>query len=199
MTEKNGFAQILDAIAGGLSKMKDGAAEKKPAGNQSADLVNVLPKPVTQEIGDGFIRWRWRPDLAKVEAILATSAKNPYGLGNGNYAVNVQFPMHPECAYSMLEDVAKNVGQTILSAYNWQHIWKIHAGDFLLASMNLPQEVEFTKEPTEEKEILLVEDQPQVKVETEPGTEVATLPPPTYHGPNCDMTAEEYLLRNANG
>lgn len=119
MTEKNGFAKFLDSLV-----------EKKK--EEADDVLNMLPKPDTQEIGNGYILWRWNAEAAIIESILATRNSNELGLEKDSYIVNISLPHSEECAYTLFNDTAKEIGSALLSAWNWQHIWKLHAGDFLL-------------------------------------------------------------------
>lgn len=193
MAEKNALAQILDTIVGGIGKMKENI-EANPdnrlgLGKKEDDLYN-LPKPATQEFGQGFILWKWIGEFTRIEGVLATNDNNPYGIAKGKYVVNLQLPKTDQCAYSMHDAVAKVVAQTVLSAWNWQHIWKLHAGDFLLASMGAGEAVNDAGGEVAggEGEV----------VKAEPSKEVATinpLPKPEYLGdallfygdlgPNC--------------
>lgn len=128
MTEKNGFAQFLD-----------GLMEKRNKSND--DVLNILPKPDSQVISEGLIVWQWRLDSCVVESVLATRNTNPLNLEKDKYVVNIQMPKTEECLYSLFGDTAKEIGQALLSAWNWQKIWKLHAGDFLLEVLS--------QEPTE--------------------------------------------------
>lgn len=203
MAEKNGFAQILDAIAGGLTKMRDGAVAD-PAKVVDGDSNAILPKPTTQEIGAGIIVWKWENDFAHVEGVLATNSNNQCSLEKGAYIVNVQFPQTEHCAYSMHNNTAEIVGKTLLSAWNWQHIWKLHAGDFLLEALGASPAVAAVNDDDMTSEVVAVEGQPTpvAPVNPEPQVEVETplLPVPQYYGPSCDSANDdEYSLRHAKG
>lgn len=134
MTEKNGFAQVLDKIAEGVSRNA----------KKDDDVLNMLPKPNNQEIGDGIIVWRWHLTSGTViEAILATRHSNQVNLEKDTYVVNVQFPKSNNCSYSFFDDTAKEIGQALLSAWNWQNVWKLHVGDFLLETLSKEPPQEF--------------------------------------------------------
>jgi hypothetical protein len=131
MSEKNVIAQLLDALV-----------ERKKSDD---DVLNMLPKPSSQEIGDGFIVWRWVIDgVAVIESVLVTRNSNPTGLEKDKYVVNIQLPESDNGCYAFLEETPRELGQALLSAWNWQHVWKIHAGDFLLELLS--------QEPVQEPE-----------------------------------------------
>lgn len=52
--------------------------------------------------------------------------------------------------YTLYEDVSKELGQALVSAWNWQHVWKPHAGDYLLSELSQDQE-EITAEVVEDR------------------------------------------------
>jgi hypothetical protein len=135
MTEKNNIANALDKAFEALGKR---------AKNSDNDMLNMLPKPDSQSISDGVIVWRWNLDTCIVESVLATRNSNPLKLEKDTYVVNIQMPKTEECYYSLFDDTAKEIGQALMSAWNWQHIWKLHAGDFLLEILS--------QEPIEEPE-----------------------------------------------
>lgn len=127
MAEKNAFAQLLDKMA---ESKKNRSAEK-------TEDFNILPKPNSQELKDGYILWTWKlNDGFVVESILATRHNNEAGLEKGKYVVNVKMPQTESCTYSFFDNMAKDFGKAILSAWNWKEIWKLHAGDFLLAELS---------------------------------------------------------------
>lgn len=128
MAEKNALAQFLDNLVEGkrVQRGSDG----------NADVVNMLPKPDSQEIGNGFIMWRWAPEGAVIESFLVTRHVNDLGLDKDSYVVNLRLPESEEFSWAMFDDVAKGIGSSLLSAWNWKNIWKLHAGDFLLEVMS---------------------------------------------------------------
>jgi hypothetical protein len=127
MTEKNALANALDKALDSLSKR---------AKSDDGDVLNMLSKPSIQSIGDGFILWRWNLDSCVVESVLATRQSNDLGLNKDSYVVNLHLPESDEYSYTMFDDTAKEIGSTLLSAWNWQNIWKMHVGDFLLESLS---------------------------------------------------------------
>lgn len=126
--EKSGIAQFIDKLAEGISKSKQASTD---------DVANVLPKPETQEIGDGVIVWRWETlgGSVIIESTLATREPNQAHLAQDEYVVALKLPTSDNDTYAFYDDSAKDVGQAILSAYNWKEIWKLHAGDFLLEQL----------------------------------------------------------------
>lgn len=136
MTEKNGIAQFMDKLMEGLGKMRD----------SDKDSAHNLPKPDTQEIGDGIIVWRWVASEIIVESILTTRENNQANMEKDIYTVGVKMPESENYTYMLEGDTAKEIGQAILSAWNWQHIWKVNAGEYLLRDMQqqeLPAPEEF--------------------------------------------------------
>lgn len=129
MAEKAGIAQFLDKLMEGMSKAK---------ADSGGDIVNVLPKPDTQDIGDGVIVWRWNllNGSVVIESVLATRQPNQQNLAKDEYVVSLKLPESENGTYSFYDDTSKDIGQAILSAYNWKSIWKINAGDFLLEELS---------------------------------------------------------------
>lgn len=131
MTEKSGIAQFLDKLAEGLAKSKD-----QKQSSDGSDIFNVLPKPKKQEINDGLISWEWETKLATISAYYATSNTNSMKMTKNSYVVSVN--LASDFAWIINGEEAKELGQAILSASRWEHIWKIHAGEFLVE--DLPEE-----------------------------------------------------------
>lgn len=146
MAEKNNFAKFLDSLV-----------ERKKDDND--DVLNMLPKPNTQEFGNGFIVWKWLLNNAVVESVLVTRDSNETGLEKDTYVVNLIMPQSEEYSYTLYEDMAKELGSAILSAWNWKNVWKLHAGDFLLEEMQ--------KEPVIQPEPFYADDNVEV-VDAEP-------------------------------
>lgn len=184
MTEKNGIANFLDGLVGGLNKMKEANATKEASsggGETEADLVNILPKPAKQVIGEnGVITWGWNGRFANVEGIL--------NIAKDEYVVTVELPKINGTKYHLSDETARELGQTLLSAYNWKNIWKLHVGDYIVSDFKegTPSEIEPVKEP---KEYPVRE--------------------PEYFGPNCGEevlkdtevveSIDEYDLKNVQG
>lgn len=137
MADKNGLAQVLDKIVEGMGKAKKNVS--------TDDAANILPKPISQEIGDGVIVWRWMvPGEIVVEAVLATRTDNQSGLEKNEYVVGIQMPDSENDTYALFGDAAKHLGQAVLSAWNWQNIWRLHAGDYLLELLSKEPAQEFS-------------------------------------------------------
>ena len=144
MVEKAGIAQFLDKLFDGLSKNRE----------ESSDLANILPKPQTQEIGDGVIVWRWTlcDGNVVIESVLATREPNQSSMSKDEYGIGLKMPDSENGTYALSSGVAKEIGQAILSAHNWKEIWKLHAGDFLLEELSLPAKKEEQCEVREPEE-----------------------------------------------
>lgn len=84
MTEKNGIANFLDGLVGGLNKMKEANATKEAnsgGGETEADLVNILPKPAKQVIGEnGVITWGGTVDSRMLKASSTLQKTNTLSL-----------------------------------------------------------------------------------------------------------------------
>lgn len=131
MTEKGGLAQFLDKVVEGMGKMKENNSQN------NSDLANVLPKPTTQTIGeDGTIYWSWiTPTDILVQSLLATKENNEEKIAKNEYIVRI-FMQCKQDVLTFKDEEAKLIGQAVLSAYNWQNIWKIHAGEFLFEELS---------------------------------------------------------------
>lgn len=136
MAEKSSIANALDKAFANMGKKSDG------------DVLNMLPKPDSQSIGNGIIVWQWIvEDKVFIQSVLATRNTNELGLEKDGYLVTVKMPESDDFSYSMFDETAKDIGQALLSAWNWQNVWKLHAADFLLESLSQEPVVEPTVEP----------------------------------------------------
>lgn len=140
--EKHPIAQLLDKVVEGMAKKK----ENVPSTND----LNILPKPGVQDIGDGVIVWRWFVGGVVIETALATRDNNQMNIEVGKYMISVKMPESDNGMYTLYEDVSKELGQALVSAWNWQHVWKLHAGDYLLSELSQDQE-EITAEVVEDR------------------------------------------------
>lgn len=52
-------------------------------------------------------------------------------MAKDTYLVSVQMPESDNFSYTLEGDTSKDIGQAILSAWNWKNVWKLHAGDLL--------------------------------------------------------------------
>lgn len=156
MADKNGFAQVLDKIVEGIANSKN----KEQSSSQD---LNMLPKPGVQQIGDGVIVWRWFCGGVVIEAVLATRHGNQMNLEEGKYLISVKMPESSNGMYTLYEEVAKELGQALMSAWNWQHVWKLHAGDFLLEEMSKQPAEEFIDEDIETIAEVVSEDEQELE------------------------------------
>ena len=122
MAEKNAFANMLDKLAQG-----------KP---DKGEDFNILPKPVKQDIGYGLIVWQWFVGDIIIESALATNEVNRLAMPEGEYSITMTMPESNNHIYALDNDLAKDLGKAILSAWNWKEIWKVHAGDLLLQKLS---------------------------------------------------------------
>lgn len=129
---------------GFLSQLAQGMQEKgeQLENQEPQDDLNVLPFPVTQEISEKFIQWRWEPcNFVRVYAILYTqnqtreTSKGPNQIAKGYFEVQFSTELESEVTngniLSYSAEEAKAIGQAMVSASNWINVWKDHAGMFL--------------------------------------------------------------------
>lgn len=116
----------MQAIVEGLQK----AAAKQTPEDEAEDL-NILPKPNKQEIKKdlGLIEWYWYCGLYTVHSCLQTPT--------GEYKIELTGASGETPQQIFEPEEAKMVGQALLSAWNWQEIWQMHAGSFIAADMGL--------------------------------------------------------------
>jgi hypothetical protein len=124
-----------------LAERTQQAAEEMQNEEPEEDL-NVLPFPVSQEIAEKWIQWRWEPcNFVRVYGILYTcnqQRSSPEGKGNdsipqGYYEVqfSTDVKTKDDVILSYSDEEAKAIGQAMVSAANWINIWKDHAGMFI--------------------------------------------------------------------
>lgn len=144
MAEKNEIANALDKAFSKLGKKSEG------------DVLNMLPKPDSQSIGDGVIVWQWIvEDKVFIQSVLATRNHNQLGMEKDQYLVTVKMPESEDFSYAMFDETAKDIGQALLSAWNWQNVWKLHAADFLLETLSQePCDMDPAVEPEVEPEVV---------------------------------------------
>lgn len=125
-----GLAKVLtDAAARAQAK----AAEINEAEDMEPDVddLNILPMPDRQEIVPGkWMQWTWfvGPEV-KVFGILYL--KDWEDKQKHQYEVQLSFPGPPMSVFNLPDDMPKYIGQAMISAGNYQKIWKAHAGEFL--------------------------------------------------------------------
>lgn len=126
-----GFKEILDKLSEAAKKKAETTAEveqQQQNENQREDL-NVLPLPDDQAIHDDCIIWTWEcngNDNFSVQAVLFTA-----GNKKGQYQVEMFHTCIRSNVVGFLFDEAKEVGQALISAWQYQNVWKDHAGDFM--------------------------------------------------------------------
>jgi hypothetical protein len=96
---------------------------------QPEDL-NILPMPTSQKIGSDHIEWSWDHEDYDVIAFLWTKNDPETGYRRGDFVVRLK-TWKEEPFYDLAPQVAKEIGQNLVSAANWINIWKLHAGTFL--------------------------------------------------------------------
>lgn len=128
--EKAPFAKLLDAMVA-----KKAAENTKTGKEEDLEDLNILPLPDEQVIGDGYLEWRWMLDEHVVSAKLSVRVPNKMGLDSGNYKVELM-KVYEDVSDDIGGTYAKALGQALISAWNWQRVWKDHAGELLLKAMS---------------------------------------------------------------
>ena len=128
--KKKGFGEALSEFA---QRAKDAQQQQ---GQPQGDDLNVLPLPATQDvIQDCMIVWKWPINNSfEVVAVLYTK-DTPEGNKAGDY--EVELGAFSTINFSASEE-AKFVGQALISAWNYQNIWKLHAGEFMERQLMQP-------------------------------------------------------------
>lgn len=110
MTEKNAFANLLDAIV---------QQKREKEQDSVANMDNVsgtLPLPATQDIHPDYLEWKWEDGAVPVIAVYSKPEEDYYIIVNG---------------VTIDSDQAKALGEILLSASRWRDIWQINAGLYL--------------------------------------------------------------------
>jgi hypothetical protein len=102
---------------------------------KETQVAGQLPRPVSQSITDEYFCWQWLPlgeGRLDVKAYFFRNTKR-WAVEEASISKLLIFP-DPEDA--------KLVGEALLSAYNWQFIWKEHFVDFILEQDDLENEAD---------------------------------------------------------
>jgi hypothetical protein len=141
---RNNPPQPGQALTSFLTKFADAARERKAqldeqdANTTPADDLNILPLPTEQRVEKDRIVWTWLPwgEEISIQGVLYTrdiplSYSKSEMQKKGDYVVHMYFAGDSLDPVHFFGDCAKLVGQALISAWNYQHIWKQHAGDFI--------------------------------------------------------------------
>ena len=134
--KKQGLGDILSQMG-----QRARQAQQQQPPQQQADDLNVLPLPATQEIIQNcMIVWKWPIDNDfSIVATLYTKDVRNEGYA-GDYIVQLLTPGKDDLfeINFTVPEIAKFVGQALISAWNYKNIWKLHAGEFLERELMQP-------------------------------------------------------------
>lgn len=105
------------------------------AGNNSDSpatepVSGQLPRPTRLAVTDQAFFWEWQLD-GGID-IVATYLK-----ATEEWNVTVDFHGLENQTFSL--EAAKNLGEALLSAYEWQQVWKLFFADYFMQSQQTPQ------------------------------------------------------------
>lgn len=134
--KKQGLGDILSQMG-----QRARQAQQQQPSQQEAEDLNVLPLPATQDvIQKSMIVWKWpiNNDFSVVATLYTKDT--PEGKEVGSYEVELLTPGKDEPFEINFDvpEVAKFVGQALISAWNYKNIWKLHAGEFLERELMQP-------------------------------------------------------------
>jgi hypothetical protein len=120
--------KFADALAKSVSKIN---VDKKYGQDLKEDDLNMLPLPTCQEIApEQHIRWTWhvpcRGGGARVAVTLFVSTNLDLEIKSGDFMIEVFLPV---LVLTPVE--AKAFGHAVISASQWQNVWKQHIGTFI--------------------------------------------------------------------
>ena len=129
-----GLKTIVEGLREAGERIKEQQAEAELQEQAETDL-NILPLPEEQVVLDDRIVWTWRPwgEEVSVHGILFTKRveTNTELQEKGSYRVDLALAGKNKNTFSLFSDSARFIGQALISAHNYQHIWKAYAGDFM--------------------------------------------------------------------
>lgn len=127
----------------GLIKMLQTAAENAKANQEQeqqqpevkTEDLNQLPMPIKQVMEIDQIIWTW--DLPKGFEVSAFLYRT--GDKAGTYEIDCCFPFDDDSdqneVYTATPEQAKLFGHALISASNWQNVWKQYVGEFIARDM----------------------------------------------------------------
>ena len=125
--------QVLGNIFSEMAKRaKEAQAQKQPEENMEEDL-NILPLPESQRIIEkSMIVWTWpiNDDFEVISIFYLVEQDEKFP---GDYEVKFTGPGEFDFDTITFDsvDIAKKIGQALISASNYKNVWKLHAGTFL--------------------------------------------------------------------
>lgn len=135
-----------------MEALKSAAAQGNGSGSDEAEDLNKLPKPTEQKIDkeQGYIEWSWGCGSTDYKVVSSLNTVT------GEYYVTIQRVVtsaQTPGVFGMSGDDAKIVGQALVSAWNWQEIWQMHAGEFIAREMGIGNLIGLKDEEYEEDEM----------------------------------------------
>ena len=134
-------ATARQPIGGGMRNIIEGlkeASERAKLNVETAEEqedLNILPLPEDQIVMDDRIFWIWRPwgEDVVVHGILFTKDvdKGRELQQKGSYRVDLLMAGKSDNHFQLFGDSAKRIGQALISAQNYENIWKEYAGEFM--------------------------------------------------------------------
>lgn len=154
--QKGAGTKFIEGLAQAAAKASENQQAKNNVdydddeGVPEPEDLNILPLPNYQEIVSGkWMQWCWiiadgqTVGGIKVFGILYLSDVGG-GKRKGEYEVQLCLGKHhgstEENVFHLAPGLTKEIGQALISAQNWQNIWKQHAGTYLEAEWFGPSE-----------------------------------------------------------
>ena len=129
----------MAAIQAAAQKAREDQENEPDEDNHEA--VGQLPKPDFQRLHPDHIEWQWNPIIGKAHI---TSL---YMKGSAYYTVSL-YTTNENGELLLTGEEAKTLGEALISAWQWEHVWPAHAGEFLL-NPDPPNENVPTEAPAE--------------------------------------------------
>jgi hypothetical protein len=134
---------FMDMISDAAERKRAAEANNEGAkGDKSLTTFSALglQLPDKQTISTGCITWTWNclEDAITITAMLLTTDDPEHELVDGQFIVQMAFNnVENTCVfYTFSAEETFELGQTLLSARNWEFEWKKYAADFLLKWMS---------------------------------------------------------------
>lgn len=127
------FAEMIKAMA--KQQRREGLIENNQVAVEDEDDLNILPMPIDQKVLPEYMLWTWQPtSRVLVSAYLFRKnvdyANFKHKRGEW-YVVMEKDEESATIGFSTDFDEAKLVGQALISAWNYERVWKLHAGTFM--------------------------------------------------------------------
>lgn len=117
-----------------MKKLADSLKQKAPQANaeENQDISGGLPKPDKQTIGGSgvsksSIRWEWNPLPEKEVQVIAVYDRE----AAVKYGVHLCLEGDDEREVDLAPEECKALGESLISAWQWEEVWQQHAGEYL--------------------------------------------------------------------